>query len=100
MEVYWNDKMGGGFQRNRASVLRWFNAMSMRLCQGHARYGLPKTEKLYIKRIRLELKAYRETGNCEHLYNIANYCWLESEAPSNPKFHLDTSVDSVTRGRV
>lgn len=48
----------------------------------------------------LELKAYKKTGNEEHLLNIANYCHLESFAPENKKFHYDNTVDSVTRKRV
>ena len=99
MEVYWNEKMAG-LQRNKKSVQEFFNALSKRLAQGHARYGRPESRKAYLDRIGLELKAYRRTGNMEHLYNIANYCWLESETPQNPKFHYNQSVDSVTRGIV
>ena len=70
---------------------------SNRLAVGHARYGAPARRKQYMKRLGLELKAYQRTGNRENLLNIANYAWLESQAPENKKFHWDNSVDSVTR---
>ena len=44
-----------------------------------------------------ELKAYKKTGNMEALFNIANYAWLESLAPENPKFHYDPTAKSNTR---
>jgi len=53
-----------------------------------------------MTRMKLEVTAYRKSGNREHLLNIANYAWLESQAPENPKFHWDNTVDSVTRGKV
>lgn len=99
MEIYWNEKLKG-LQRDKTSFQKFLTRMSMRVAQGHARYGAPDQKKLYLKRIKLEVLAYTKTGNSEHLFNIANYCWLESEKPQNPKFHLDTSVGSATRGKV
>lgn len=65
---------------------------------GGLRYSQrPKRKQRYLTRIRLELKAYERTGNFEHLLNIANYCFLESEAPENRKFHFDPNADSATR---
>lgn len=53
-----------------------------------------------MKRMTIEFQEYRRTGNGEHLFNIANYCILESVAPQNKKYHLNTLVDSVTRGKM
>lgn len=74
--------------------------MVNRLIQGFVRYGASTKEQKYMTRMYLEMKAYKRTGNQEHLFNIANYCILESMAPENKKFHFDGSVDSVTRGKV
>ena len=97
MEVFWSEKLK---VPNKELFCEFVNMMSKRIMQGHPRYGPPNKEKKYIKRLRLELKAYRLTGNMEHLVNAANYAWLESVAPSNRKFHHNSYVDSVTRGRV
>lgn len=74
--------------------------MSKRIIQGHTRYGAPVVTKKYMKRLELELQAYKKSGNMEHLYNAANYCFLESYAPQNPKFMFAADIDSVTRGKV
>lgn len=97
MEVFWSEKLK---VPNRAEFCNFLNMMSKRIAQGHARYGPPKADKMYIKRLKMELKEYTKTGNLEHLVNCSNYCWLESVAPSNPRFHHDSTVDSVTRGKV
>jgi hypothetical protein len=52
-----------------------------------------------MHRLELELKEYKITGNNEHLLNVAVYCWLESMAPENKRFHFDATVDSATRGK-
>ncbi len=44
-----------------------------------------------------ELKVYKKTGNCEHLFNCGLYCALEQMAPENKKFHYNPEVQSVTR---
>jgi hypothetical protein len=72
--------------------------MANRVVQGWSRYGQPNRRQRYSARMRKELDSYDADGNMEHLLNIANYCWLESEKPWNEKFHFDNSVDSVTRG--
>ncbi len=51
-----------------------------------------------MTRLGLELRAYRRSGNREHLLNIANYAYLESQAPENRNFHWDNRAESVTRG--
>jgi hypothetical protein len=73
--------------------------MANRLVVGTIRYDLPDRRKRYLTRLELEVKAYKRTGNAEHLYNAANYCVLESVAPQHPRFHHDGSAPSVTRGK-
>jgi hypothetical protein len=97
MEVYWNEKLR---LPHKEHFQRFLNRMSMRIAQGAARYGPPKQSQQFMRRLALELQAYKKTGNAEHLYNIANYAWLESLCPQNPRFHYDATVDSVTRGKV
>ena len=47
-----------------------------------------------------EVKAYRKSGNVEHLYNAANYCVLESLAPEHKNFHFNEYEESATRGKI
>lgn len=68
-----------------------------RLVVGEHRFGTPDKRKRYLDRIHKELKAYKLSGNMEHLLNLANYAFLESEAPQNRNFHFDPLIDSVTR---
>lgn len=68
-----------------------------RIIMGEHRHGPPKRKKRYLDRLKKELKAYERTGNMEHLLNIANYCFLESEKPQHKKFHFNATVDSETR---
>lgn len=75
----------------------WLNAMAYRWFQGHFRYGKPKRTKMYLWKLIIEFAEYLKTGNCEHLRNISNYAYLESQAPSHPKFHDDSYADSATR---
>lgn len=74
--------------------------MVNRVLVGRVRYGPINRNKQYIKRLQLEIKEYEKTGNAEHLYNAANYAFLESYSPSHPKFHLNATTDSATRKRV
>lgn len=71
--------------------------MTNRKQVGGLRYGPPAKKQKYLSRMKKELAAYEKTGNMEQLLNIAVYCFLESEAPENRKFHFDNTVDSVTR---
>ena len=71
--------------------------MANRLLQGSFRYGAPAKDHNYMTRMTMELKAYRRTGNREHLLNISNYCVLETIAPENDRFHFDNTVASATR---
>ena len=78
-------------------VVVFLQRMANRISVGHFRYGKPDKDKMYLSRLKLEVKAYSKTGNSEHLLNAANYCFLESQAPENKKFHWDDTTESVTR---
>jgi hypothetical protein len=52
-----------------------------------------------MTRLLKEVQHYKANGNFEQLLNVAVYCFLESSAPENKKFHFDATVDSVTRER-
>jgi hypothetical protein len=93
-EIYWPEKIPVS---GKKSFLEFVSAQTKRLAQGYCRYGPPSRDKRYMRRLGLELRAYRRTGNREHLLNIANYAWLETQAPENKRFHFDNSVRSVTR---
>lgn len=71
-----------------------------RFAQGHYRYGAPRKSKRYMTRLSIELKAYRKTGNIEHLANIAVYAGLELQAPEHRGQHFDAFAASATRGTV
>lgn len=76
----------------------FLQSVTNRRCLGALRYGdKPTYKQKYMTRLKKELKAYEETGNAEQLMNIAVYCFLETFAPENKKFHFDPHVDSVTR---
>lgn len=78
---------------------KFLQAMANRIAVGSFRYGDTTVFANYFSRMQLEIKAYKKTGNIEHLYNIANYAWLECIAPENQKSNHDSLVDSVTRKR-
>ena len=87
-------------EKEAKSIQEFMQFMANRLGFGAYRYGPPDKSQKYMTRLRLELNAYKKKGNYEQLLNIANYCWLESRAPENKKFHYDPNVDSVTRGKI
>lgn len=71
-----------------------------RFVQGYYRYGSAKKSKRYMTRMGLELKAYKKTGNVEHLANIAVYCGLELECPEHKGQHFNSFAESITRGKI
>jgi len=73
--------------------------MVNRLLQGTFRYGPPAKDHNYMTRMLMEMKAYKRTGNREHLLNISNYCVLETIAPENSRFHFDNTAESATRSK-
>lgn len=64
---------------------------------GAMRYGIPHRRKQYMTRITKEMEVYQKSGNFEQLLNTAVYCFLESLAPENKKFHFDPTAASATR---
>ena len=96
--IWCSDKL----RRDWPLFIKFAQQMANRLGFGYPRYEAstkgPHKANRYMTRLGLEMRAYRRTGNREHLINIANYAWLESRAPENKKFHHDSTVDSVTRG--
>jgi hypothetical protein len=86
------------FEFPRESLVQFFQQQANRLMQGACRYsGLSKDETKYMSRMEKEVKAYRRSGNKEHLLNVANYAYLESQQPENKKYHFDNTIRSVTR---
>lgn len=45
--------------------------------------------------IQQRITLYQESGNAEHLVDIANLCMIEFDAPSNPKAHFQAADDGV-----
>ena len=84
--------------RTTIDFVAFLQAVVNRRCVGALRYGdRPDQRQRYMRRMTLELQKYRETGNFEQLLNIAVYCFLESQAPQNSKFHFDPNAASATR---
>jgi hypothetical protein len=97
IKLIWSKKLWQN--ERRLPFCRFAQMMINRLLQGSIRYGAVQRDHCYWTRMQMEVKAYKRSGNVEHLFNIANYCLLESMSPENPKFHFDNTVESVTRGK-
>jgi hypothetical protein len=95
MTIRWLKSYGFDAEVFRDFVQRQAN----RLAVGHLRYGPAHRRKKYMSRLQIELDAYKESGNREHLINIANYAILESFAPEHPQAHFDNMAASATRHR-
>lgn len=70
--------------------------MRNRLIMGSYRYGLlhaPKPKWDRIASIRRRLDRYEQTGNTEHLVDVANLCLLEYEEGLHPNKHFSSSDD-------
>lgn len=97
MEIYWPESISVQFHY-RTELKAFIQSIANRAAQGSLRYPGPASKKKkYLTRLKIELREYERTGNFEQLLNLAVYCFLESLAPENPKFHFDNTVDSVTR---
>lgn len=83
--------------RTVRDFLSFLRRMGMRIAVGHIRYGEPDRRKRYMYRMKKELAAYKKSGNLEHLYNLANYAFLESVEPEHMAHHFDGTVESATR---
>lgn len=80
------------------AFIQFCQEMANRRGQGAARYGdIPTTKQKFLSRLKKELKVYEAEGNKEQLLNIAVYCFLESYAPQNKKYHFDPTRKSATR---
>lgn len=98
MEIFVSKKLAILHERQFCAFLQ---KMANRIGFGWAQYkNLRKEETKYLTRLRKEVQAYVKTGNAEHLYNIANYAYLETLIPQHRNFHFDNRVDSVTRGKI
>lgn len=85
--------------RDPNSFREFLQRMANRAQVGRWRYGPDDRKKRYMTRLRAELDKYEETGNTEHLINIANYAFLESVCPEHPQAHFNNKVGSATRHR-
>jgi hypothetical protein len=84
-------------QHHEEDYRAYLQAMLNRILVGELRYGPPNRRKRYMRRMSLELKAYRKNGNFEQLLNLCNYAYLESVAPENRKLYFDPAAASATR---
>lgn len=83
--------------RTARDFLSFLHRMGTRIAVGHMRYGEPDRRKRYMYRMEKELAAYKKSGNLEHLYNLANYAFLESVELEHMAHHFDPTVESATR---
>lgn len=71
--------------------------MRNRLIMGAIRYGRLKAKgKVKYNRvdsIKQRMDLYTETGNAEHLVDVANLCLLEFEEPNHPNYHFNSIDD-------
>ena len=84
----------------RIDLHSFLQAFLNRALVGQMRYGDPRAKKQYATRKELEAAEYWNGGNFENLLNEAVYCWLESQAPENKRFHFDPTAASATRERL
>lgn len=94
--IKWSARMPA-VRSNQISL--FFQRMANRITVGEWRYDAPNARKRYLSRMKAELDKYEETGNTEHLINIANYAFLESVCPEHPQAHFNNKVGSATRHR-
>src|SRR6267378_795295 len=94
--LFWTDKILCAPPK-RERFEQFAQHMANRLAFGEARYGATDKRQKYVTRMAMELAKYKRTGNAEHLYNIANYCVLETIAPENQRYHHDGDAPSATR---
>lgn len=98
LPIWCSDK----FRHDWKHFIEFVQHQANRLAFGYPRYearngGRPSKKQNYLTRLEKELKKYKKNGNREHLLNISNYAWLESQAPQNPKYHWDVSEISASR---
>jgi hypothetical protein len=94
------DNQDGPVRPDRDLFSRFMDRMVARLMMGWVNgYGFHRRYR-YLTRIQMELAAYENTGNKEHLVNLANYAYLEFHKPEREGAYYDPGVESVTRGKV
>jgi hypothetical protein len=75
---------------------RFEQLMRNRLVMGAFRYGTfaeqGQTRHANVPSIQQHLEAYQESGNAEHLVDIANLALVEFTLPSHPQSHF-TAID-------
>lgn len=73
--------------------------MINRITVGRYRYGrkdAPVRKRFkYLDSIQQRLKKYRQSGNLEHLVDIANLCMLEFECGEHPNRHFKAIDDGA-----
>lgn len=47
-----------------------------------------------LTQLRERLRLYQDTGNTEHLVDVANYAMIEFMAPAHPDAHYDPDTES------
>jgi len=71
--------------------------MRNRLIMGGIRYGLfcdpDKWRSDFLAGMAKKMKSYRQTGNTEHLVDVANYALLEFVRPQHPGAHWRAEDD-------
>jgi hypothetical protein len=84
-------------EEDKKKLLEFVQGIVNRRTVGYLRYGPNSRHQRFMSRLAEELKAYRKTGNMEHLFNIAVYAYLESDKPENKRFHYEPRAESATR---
>lgn len=74
--------------------------MRNRLIMGAMRYETFEEKRFsntydMLRSMEQRLQLYRETGNMEHLVDVANLCMIEFECPSHPRPRWDSTDDGV-----
>lgn len=99
MTLWWSENSRDGGKAR--AFHKFVQQMANRMMVGSFVYdrGRPDRAKQYMSRIEAELRAYKRTGNHEHLINISNYSVLESLSPENPLYHHDAEARSAVAKR-
>lgn len=78
---------------------RFEQLMRNRMIMGAMRYGRLREpgKKTYdrVTSITQRMDLYRETGNQEHLVDVANLCLLEFEEPNHANAHFSSVDDGI-----
>lgn len=79
------------------SIRKFIKMMRNRMLLGSFRYGRDADPKKWrynsLAGMRKKFLAYEESGNIEHLIDLANYCHMEYRRPSHPRAHFRAEDD-------